>query len=174
MDVLRTGGAVPLGDVYAFVSSLYYRGKRAYATAFAKGASVLGPLVVTPTRGVVADETPVTLSDLESLAAGDIDERNEAYREALIRTARELDRRMGSAGRVVFLGSIASDKYVGPLGQVFGPRLAFPAAFVGRGDMSRGGLLLRSVAAGSELEYVPALSARRRGERLPKLGPRGP
>ena len=44
----------------------------------------------------------------------------------------------------VLLGSVATDKYVGPLLDVFGDRLYFPATFAGRGDMSRGGLLLRA------------------------------
>lgn len=44
----------------------------------------------------------------------------------------------------VLLGSIATGKYVDTLLAVFGERLVFPATFVGRGDMSRGGLLLRA------------------------------
>jgi hypothetical protein len=71
----------------------------------------------------------------------------------------------------VLLGSVASDKYVEILGRVFGSRLVFPADFVGRGDMSRGGLLLRAAAAGQELDYVPVLGAVRHGARPPKLEP---
>jgi hypothetical protein len=52
---------------------------------------------------------------------------------------------------------------------MFGPRLHFPADFVGRGDMSRGGLMLRCVTEGRELEYAPILGATRRGARPPKL-----
>jgi hypothetical protein len=66
---------------------------------------------------------------------------------------------------------VASEKYVEVLGGVFGARLVFPSAFVGRGDMSRGGLLLRAAAAGLELEYVPVLGAVRRGTRPPRLEP---
>jgi hypothetical protein len=72
----------------------------------------------------------------------------------------------------VLLGSVASDKYVDLLLDVFGPRLLFPATFVGRGDMSRGGLLLRCVDAGKELDYVPVAGAVRHGPRPPKLQPR--
>ena len=71
--------------------------------------------------------------------------------------------------RFVLLGSIASDKYVEPLLQVFGERLLFPADFVGRGDMSRGGLLLRAAREGSELAYTPVLGATRRGSRPARL-----
>ena len=50
---------------------------------------------------------------------------------------------------VVLLGSVASPKYVDVLTDIFGHRLRFPIEFVGRGDMSRGGLLLRQVQEGS-------------------------
>ena len=72
---------------------------------------------------------------------------------------------------VILLGSIASPKYVDVLLDIFGDRLRFPTAFVGRGDMSRGGLLLRQVAAGTELDYAPLAGAVRRGQRPPKLDP---
>jgi len=71
----------------------------------------------------------------------------------------------------VLLGSIATAKYVEPLLAVLGERLRFPADFVGRGDMSRGGLLLRHASDGTELEYEPVLGARRHGARPPKLAP---
>ena len=44
--------------------------------------------------------------------------------------------------------------------------------FVGRGDMSRGGLMLRAAADGKELDYIPVASAVRHGKRPPKLEPR--
>ena len=47
---------------------------------------------------------------------------------------------------MVLLGSIATAKYVEPLLGIFAQRLMFPSSFVGRGDMSRGGLMLRSAA----------------------------
>ena len=78
---------------------------------------------------------------------------------------------MGAECEVVLLGSVASGKYVEVLQPVFGDRLLFPSAFVGRGDMSRGGLMLRCVDSGDELEYVPIEGAVRRGRRPPKLTP---
>ena len=69
----------------------------------------------------------------------------------------------------MLLGSIASGKYVEVLQPIFGDKLVFPPAFVGRGDMSRGGLMLRCVTAGLELEYVPVAGAVRHGQRPPKL-----
>ena len=71
----------------------------------------------------------------------------------------------------MLLGSIATGKYVDPLLAVLGERLRFPADFVGRGDMSRGGLLLRCARAGTELTYVAVRDAARRGPRPPRLPP---
>ena len=75
---------------------------------------------------------------------------------------------------VVLLGSIATGKYLDLLAGPFGERLRFPSEFVGRGDMSRGGLLLRCVRAGAELTYVPVLGAIRTGTRPPKLAASSP
>jgi hypothetical protein len=55
---------------------------------------------------------------------------------------------------------------------VFGDRLVFPPAFIGRGDMSRGGLMLRCVDERRELRYLPLLGAERHGERPARLDPR--
>ena len=71
---------------------------------------------------------------------------------------------------VVLLGSIASPKYVDVLLPIFGERLLFPIDFVGRGDMSRGGLLLRCARAGVELRLRAGRRARScHGARPPKL-----
>jgi hypothetical protein len=51
---------------------------------------------------------------------------------------------------------------------------SIPTAFVGRGDMSRGGLLLRSADAAQELDYMPVAGAPRRGPRPARLPPRRP
>jgi hypothetical protein len=64
---------------------------------------------------------------------------------------------------------VATAKYVDPLADALGDRLRFPAEFVGRGDMSRGGLLLRCVQAGRELRYVPVTGAVRHGPRPARL-----
>ena len=85
-----------------------------------------------------------------------------------MRCAREI----GADCEVVLLGSIASPKYVDVLlGRSSATGCVFPVDFVGRGDMSRGGLLLRQVADGVELEYVPVAGAVRHGARPPKLPP---
>jgi len=168
---LRGAGA-PIGEVFAFVSGLYFRGKLAYATAFARPpAKVHGALVITPDRGLLATGATITRDDMLAFARVDVDADDERYAAPLRRDARALARAAGSA-EVVVLGSVATAKYVDVLLDVFGDRLRFPREFVGRGDMSRGGLLLRCVDAGLELDYVAVAGAIRRGPRAPKLPPR--
>jgi hypothetical protein len=172
---LANGGA-PLGEVFTFMSSLYFRGKLAYANAFGSppdGWS--GTLVIVPGRGLMPAETEIRIADLQAMAGVPVDEDEPRYREPLLRDARALERAFGSggSGRVVLLGSVASEKYVTPLLEVFGERLYFPATFVGRGDMSRGGLMLRCASAGTPLDYVPVRGAVLHGPRPPKL-PRPP
>ena len=160
----------PLGEVFTFLSSLYFRGKLAYANAFgAPPNGWKGSLVIAPGRGLVAAEVVIRAADLRGMGEVPVDPGNRSYREPLIRDAGLLERALGSNGRAVLLGSVATEKYAGPLIEVFGDRLLFPRDFVGRGDMSRGGLLLRSVRAGTEIEYVPVLGALRRGPRAPRL-----
>jgi len=167
---LENSGA-PLGEVFTFMSSLYFRGKLAYATAFgAPPAGWSGALVITPGRGLVAAESPIRIADLKAMATVPVDEDEPRYREPLLRDARSLGQALGSEGRAVLLGSVASAKYVTPLLEVFGERLHFPATFVGRGDMSRGGLMLRCARAGTPLECVPVRGAVLHGTRPPKLG----
>jgi hypothetical protein len=160
---LRTEGGTPLGDVMSFVSGLYFRGKLAYAEAFGI------PLVITADAGLRPAETPVTLTMLRASARVDIDAANPRYRRPLEQSARAVASLLRPDDTVTLLGSIASDKYVGVLLGIFGERLTFPIDFVGRGDMSRGGLLLRCVRAGRELEYVPVAGAIRHGVRPPRL-----
>jgi len=173
---LRAKPGAPLGEVFAFVSGLYFRGKVTYALAFASPPAGVGSgaLVITPGAGLWPAERPVSLADLQAFAGVEISEANPAYRRPLVAGARRLARRLPDDSDVVLLGSIASDKYVGILAGIFGPRLLFPVDFVGRGDMSRGGLLLRAVREGRELAYAPVLGAVRRGARPPKLPPLPP
>ncbi len=174
---LRTDAGAPLGDVFAFLSGLYFRGKLAYGRAFARppdstsAISGAGVFVITPTAGLRSVDTPVTLEALRAFGKVDIDASNPRYRRPLESSAHALSDDIGPDCNVVLLGSIASPKYVEVLQSIFGQRLVFPVDFVGRGDMSRGGLMLRSVAAGEELRYVPVAGAVRNGKRPPKLQP---
>jgi hypothetical protein len=171
---LRTSGA-PIGEVFAFLSGLYFRGKLAYGRAFAcppEGVELdgCGVFVITPNAGLRSPDTIVTLDAIRTFASVDVSIDNPAYRRPLERSARALAEEIGDCP-VVLLGSIASPKYVDVLLKIFGERLLFPQDFVGRGDMSRGGLLLRCVAAREELTYVPVAGAVRHGARPPKLDP---
>ncbi|HZO38000.1 MAG TPA: hypothetical protein VFE97_02165 [Methylomirabilota bacterium] len=165
---VRARDGAPLGEVFSFLSGLYFRGKLTYARAFAQPPDVL---VITPTDGLRPADEPVDLARLQRFATVDIAGDDPRYREPLDRDARRLARRIGATGEVVLLGSIATAKYIEPLLAAFGQRLRFPADFVGRGDMSRGGLLLRCARAGTELEYVGVGEVVRRGPRPPKLPP---
>ena len=174
---LRESDGAAIGEVFAFVSGLYFKGKLAYALTFARppepGAPLTGSgaLVITPTAGLRPAETRVSGDALRTFAGVDIAANDPRYRKPLLASARSLDEEIGPDCEVVLLGSIASTKYVDVLRDVFGRRLLFPIAFVGRGDMSRGGLLLRCVRSGEELEYVPVDGAVRHGPRPPRLTP---
>lgn len=169
---MRTEG-VALADAFTFMSGLYFRGKATYARAFAAPPpGMAAALVITPTRGLVPLDARITTADLIEFSQVDIDAADERYRLPLGESVRSMRARVGGETDVVLLGSIASDKYVDVLLGELGERLLFPASFVGRGDMSRGGILLRHVEAGEELSYVPVRGAVRRGPRPPRLEPR--
>ncbi len=169
---LRAPEGAPLGEVFQFMSGLYFRGKLAYARAFARPPDgVPGVLVITPNRGLVEPDTHVTLDAIRAFARTDVHESVASYRRPLEKDARKLAATAGSSCELVLLGSIATGKYVAVLQAAFNERLCFPADFVGRGDMSRGGLLLRAVRAATELRYVPVAGAIRHGARPAKLAP---
>src|SRR5207248_3306915 len=90
------------------------------------------------------------------------------YRDPIQRDARHLAGKCPDC-KFILLGSVGSRKYASVLLPILGERLLFPEEFVGRGDMSRGGLLLRSVRAEQELEYTPLAGAVVHGRRPPKL-----
>jgi len=169
------GQGAPLGDVFRFASGLYFRGKLAYALAFGRPPDGASPasaaLVIAPGAGLLPADTVVRARDLRAFADVDVHESEPRFREPLLRDARLVAERIGPAGEVVLLGSVATAKYVGPLVSVLGRRLLFPPAFVGRGDMSRGGLLLRCASAGTELDYAPVDGAEVHGPRPARLPP---
>ena len=174
---LRGRDGASLGDVFSFMSGLYFRGKLAYARAFARPPDVgsmlsgAGIFVITPIAGLRSPDTPVTREALRSFGGVDVSTANPRYRKPLEASAAALRDEVGAECDVVLLGSIASGKYVEILSSIFGDRLLFPSEFVGRGDMSRGGLMLRCVSAGEELHYVPVTGAVRHGPRPPRLAP---
>ena len=172
---LRTPQGAMIGQVFSFLSGLYFRGKLAYALHFANPprADINGQLVITTNRGLLPAHTYVTLKDLAKMGAVDIDADERRYRAPLTKSVRALHESIGDANcDIVLLGSVATGKYVDILTKQLGPRLKFPAEFVGRGDMSRGGLLLRCLDQSRELTYIPVEGATRHGQRPPKLDKR--
>jgi len=169
---LHGGEGPSLGEVFAFLSGLYFRGKLTYALAFARPpAGAPGLSVITPCEGLCAAEEPVDVARLRRFASVDIATGDARYHEPLARDAERLAAALEVGTEVVLLGSVATGKYVEPLARALGDRLRFPAEFVGRGDMSRGGLLLRAARSGVELDYVPVAGAARRGTRPARLEP---
>ena len=172
---LRSADGVALGELFSFLSGLYFRGKVAYAQAFGKSPEGLPPaLVMSPGEGLRFLHERITLERLQAWAEVSIDEHNPRFTEPLLAHATALEQALQDRARFVLLGSVATDKYVRPLGQVFGDRLLFPEQFVGRGDMSRGSLMLRAARAGQELEYAPVAGASRHGPRPAALSSRPP
>jgi hypothetical protein len=181
--LLRDGASFPLavqvrergaslGEVFSFLSGLYFRGKLAYARAFARTAAVPhGVLVITPGRGLVPADTMVGFDDLREIAEIGVTADEPRFREPLERDSDTLASALSGDDSVILLGSIATGKYVDVIENHLDGRLRFPSDFVGRGDMSRGGLMLRCVLAARELTYVPIAGAVRRGPRPPKLDP---
>jgi len=170
---LHRGEALPIRDIFSFLSGLYFRGKVAYAKTFASPpARLAGTLVITSNQGLVDVDQTVTLDELRAFSQSEIDLKNPEYVEPLQRAAKRIARKVGRDAEVVLLGSISTKKYVDPLLKVFGERLRFPLEFVGRGDMSRGSLLLRHALAKTELTYAPLGGATLRGKRPPRLEPR--
>jgi hypothetical protein len=169
---LRSPEGATLAEAFTFMSGLYFRGKIAYALHFQRPpAGVPGVLVITPNEGLRLHNERVDLQRLAKFGEVDIARDDPRYRRPMLRDAKVLAEHVDPACEIVLLGSVATGKYVDVLTDVFGPRLLFPSAFVGRGDMSRGGLLLRCVRDDKELDYVPILGAVRHGPRPPRLTP---
>jgi hypothetical protein len=153
-------GAASLGDVFAFCSGLYFRGKLAYACHFADPPEgIPGVQIITPSRGLVAAETLIGLRDLSEFAGVPIHSKEARFTDPLKQSILAVS--AFASSEVILLGSVATGKYTETLLPMLGERLLFPTDFAGRGDMSRGALLLRSVAADQELDYAPVSRALR-------------
>ena len=157
---LRSSEGASLGSVFSFLSGLYFRGKATYAREFARGPKGLpNALVITAGGGLCPLDEPVTLDRLRGWSRVSVHEDNPHFTAPLFRHASELLSTHGRAARFVLLGSVATNKYVGPLLEVFGDALLFPRDFSSLGDMSRGALLLRAAREKHELSYLPVSEA---------------
>jgi hypothetical protein len=170
---LRCKRGAPIAEVFTFLSGLYFRGKIAYATLFARHApGIPGVFVITPTRGLVDARTRIHLDDLREFATVNIHNDDPRYRAPIERDACVLAKKLPPESEIILLGSIATGKYVHVLLATFRDRLRFPVDFVGRGDMSRGGLMLHCAVDRQELPYIAVAGAIVNGQRPPKLAPR--
>jgi hypothetical protein len=152
---LRSGEGATIGEIFTFMSGLYFRGKLAYALAFADPPDdCVGIQVIVPGLGLCAPSTVIELGGLRAIARTPVDPANRRYLRPLQRDAARLAERLAPGDAAILLGSIATPKYLQPLKEVLGPRLRFPKEFVGRGDMSRGALMLRCAAEARELTYI--------------------
>jgi hypothetical protein len=167
---VRSDEGAPIGEVFSFLSGLYFRGKLTYARLFENPPPrrASGVHVITPTDGLCSPDTLVSLKDLERFATVSIEAEESRYRMPLERDARRLAEDIGPRCEVVLLGSVASGKYVDVLEPIFGERLLFPKEFVGHGDMARGGILLQRSTSGVELTYIPVSHPTRLGIRPTK------
>src|SRR5690242_8521963 len=111
----RTSGA-PIGEIFSFLSGLYFRGKIAYARAFGRRErNAPTHFVITTDRGLVTPDTLVTRDDLVAFGCVDLAEAGDAYITPLARDVQRLAGDVDATARVVLLGSIATGKYVDTL-----------------------------------------------------------
>ncbi|HEX7153137.1 MAG TPA: hypothetical protein VF618_16745 [Thermoanaerobaculia bacterium] len=172
----QSADGVEIGDAFAFMSALYFRGKLAYARRFAVPSPVVGGdaiFVITSGYGLVSTDWRLTPERLKRMQKIDVDAASRSYTKPLREHADILHRALESDAQVVLLGSVATGKYVDVLKPILGTRLRFPMHFAGLGDMARGGLMLRAARAGIELEYTTLDGNRRRPAgatgKMPKL-----
>lgn len=152
---LRSKSGAPIGEVFTFMSALYFRGKIAYASAFARPpAGWDGVQVIVPGQGLRPASDMIDIAELKSISRVEVDLADRRYTSPLRRDAGVLASQLGTLDRVVLLGSVATPKYLEPLKGELGPLLHYPREFEGLGDMSRGSLMLKCAAEGRELTYV--------------------
>ena len=165
---VRNEDGAPLGDVFSFLSGLYFRGKLTYARVFQNPPPrrASGIYIITATDGLSSPDLHINLRDLERFATVPIDADESRYRMPMERDATRLAEKIGPRCEVVLLGSVATGKYVDVLEPIFGERLLFPREFVGHGDMARGGMLLQRATSGVELSYIPVSNPSRLGSRV--------
>jgi hypothetical protein len=163
----QTDEGVEIGDAFAFMSALYFRGKIAYARRFAVPSPAIGGdgiFIITPGYGLVPQDWRITPERFNRMKKIDIDAATRSY----VRPLKEHVQLIAGAladepdARIVLLGSVATGKYVDVLQPSLADKLRFPKHFAGLGDMARGGLMLRAARAGIELEYTTLEASRHR------------
>jgi hypothetical protein len=162
---LREEG-VPLGDVFSFLSGLYFRGKLEYARAFARepDEQTGGVRIITMTDGLVSPDALISRRDLDRYA--ECTEGVTAALSSLKETALAFSERIGATADIILLGSVGTGKYTDLLAPIFGERLLFPRDVLHIGQLARGALFLKRARERHELEYVPVAEIARAGRRV--------
>lgn len=156
----RSPEGVPIADAFEFMSSLYFRGKIAYARHFADPPE--GIFIITSGYGLVGPDWRLDEERMKRMKKIDIDVSARSYAKPLREHTNQLASMLQPDAQVILLGSVATGKYVDVLKPILGPWLRFPRVFAGLGDMARGGLMLRAVRANKELEYTTLDAPRHR------------
>ena len=147
---LRSEEGAGIAEVFSHISTLYFRGKVTYSRHF---AGELGTRIIVPGFGLVAPDWRLDLERARRISECPVDPSRSDYREPLERDIRELAENESAPERVVFLGSLATRKYLDVLVPLLGSKLHYPTVFLGCGDMRRGSLLLKATEADAELDY---------------------
>ena len=101
-------GAATLGEVYSFISGLYFRGKVAYSDAFGSAPQDLPPaVVIVQGLGLLPLQTLMTAEKLTAAGAVSIERDHIAYRTALLRDAKAVKSASGASCQFVLLGMTA-------------------------------------------------------------------
>src|SRR5207247_4865816 len=81
---LRSGEGATVGEVYTFMSGLYFRGKLAYASAFAQPPDgCFGVQVIVPGLGLRAPDIRIDLDALRAIAQVPVDPSDQRYTRPL-------------------------------------------------------------------------------------------
>src|SRR5690349_23922020 len=92
---LRSGTAT-IGEIYAFISGLYFRGKVAYTEAFGSAPQgVPAAMVIVPGRGLLPLDTPLSHTELRAISEVAIDVESAAYSAPFLRDLALLDQQAG-------------------------------------------------------------------------------
>src|SRR5215831_4355609 len=92
---LREGRAT-LGEIFAFISGLYFRGKMSYVQAFASPpCGIPSALVIASGRGLIPPETRITVEELQQIASIPIDIADPRYHLPLERDCLSLSKTAG-------------------------------------------------------------------------------
>src|SRR5688572_13772338 len=96
-------GELSLAEAFTFMSGLYFRGKIAYARAFERSETHGPPAtwIITPTRGLLRPEQPVTIEMLLEFASVAVDAGGARYRQPLERDLDALTGTLALDARVI-------------------------------------------------------------------------